>query len=162
MFLDILQIIPGQTVLDVGCGYGVIGAIAAKQGAGWVDLVDDNLLAVASSRKTLAINHISNAAVFAGDLLQPVENHKYDLILTNPPFHAGHAVNLLTAEALINQAHQALNPGGQLILVANRFLPYDRLVQVVFGNATLLSKSNKFHVISGINTPNEKINQEGK
>jgi 16S rRNA (guanine1207-N2)-methyltransferase len=141
--------ISGCKVLDVGCGYGLIGAYAAINGAGWVDLVDNDLLAVASSEETLAINMVMNATVYAGDLLAPVSQKKYDLILSNPPFHAGHAVDFQIAEAMIRQSYRALNPHGQMTIVANRFIPYDRLINEIFGNVSCLSESGRFHVLSG-------------
>ena len=109
MLLDTAQIPPGAKVLDAGCGYGIIGLFAAVNGAGMVHLVDNNLLAVAASRETLSLNRIKNAQVFAGDLLNPVFPDKYDLILSNPPFHTGHAVDYQIAHALI----EAFSPGAQ-------------------------------------------------
>jgi 16S rRNA (guanine1207-N2)-methyltransferase len=150
MLLRISKIPPDAKVLDVGCGYGIIGLFAAANGAGLVHLTDNNLLAVAACRETLDQNHITNAQVFAGDLLDPIASNKYDLILSNPPFHTGHAVDYQITQAMIGQSFQALNPGGQLIIVANRFIRYDRLIQYIFGNNTILAESGKFHVLSGL------------
>jgi 16S rRNA (guanine1207-N2)-methyltransferase len=135
--------------LDVGCGYGIVGLFAAVQGAGWVDLVDNDLLAVASCRETLAINRVSNTSVFTGDLLNPVRSNKYDLILSNPPFHAGQAVDYQIAEAIIIQSYQALKPDGQITIVANKFIPYNHLIIEIFGNVSCLVESGRFHVLSG-------------
>ena len=150
MLINALQIQPGTKVLDVGCGYGIIGLYAAVQGASLVHLIDNNLLAVAASRENLALNHIVNADVFAGNILDPIVPNKYDLILTNPPFHTGHAVDYHIARSMIIQSFQALAPGGQIIIVSNRFIRYDCLVEEIFGNVTFLSESGKFHVISGL------------
>ncbi|MFZ0533418.1 MAG: methyltransferase [Anaerolineales bacterium] len=150
MLLDITTILPGANVLDVGCGYGIIGLYAAAKGAGLVHLIDNNLLAVSSCNETLTLNRITNAKVFAGDLLNPIGSNKYDLVLSNPPFHTGHAVDLQIAQALIDQSWQALNPGGQLIIVANRFIRYDHLIKAIFGNVSTLTESGKFHVLSGL------------
>lgn len=150
MLINTSQVPAGAMVLDVGCGYGIIGMFAAFQGAGRVDLVDSNLLAIASSRETLEINHITNATVFTGDLLDPVRTNKYDLILSNPPFHTGLAVDLQIAHAMIRQSFFALKPGGQLTIVANRFIQYEHLIHEIFGNVSLLDESRKFHLLSGI------------
>jgi 16S rRNA (guanine1207-N2)-methyltransferase len=150
ILLSVLNIHPGSKVLDVGCGYGIIGLFAAFHGAGWVDLVDNDLLAIASCKETLAINRVNNTTIFTGDLLAPVGSNKYDLILSNPPFHAGHAVDFLIAETMIRQSFQALNPNGQITIVANRFIPYDRLINEIFGNVSCLIESGRFHVLSGI------------
>jgi 16S rRNA (guanine1207-N2)-methyltransferase len=150
MLLSVTNIPPGARVLDVGCGYGILGLYAAIEGAGLVHLVDNNLLAVASSRETITLNHITNAEVFADDLLDPMGTNKYDLILSNPPFHTGHAVDYQIAQAMIDQSDQTLNPGGQMIIVANRFIRYDKLIKTIFGNVSTLTESGKFHVLSGL------------
>ncbi len=155
MLLTTAQISPGAKVLDAGCGYGIIGLFAAVNGAAMVHLVDNNLLAIVASQETLSLNGIRNVQVFAGDLLDPVLPDKYDLILSNPPFHTGMAVDYQVAHALIEASLLTLNPGGQLVLVANRFIRYDRLIKEIFGNSSILSESGKFHVLSGLKSSQE-------
>lgn len=150
MLLEAVDIKPGVRVLDVGCGYGIIGLFALSRGAAWTDLIDNNLLATAACIETLAMNQITQARVFSGDLLEPVEGNSYDLILSNPPFHSGQAVDYQIAKAMIRQAFHALTPGGQLTIVANRFIPYNHLMDGVFENVSCLAESGKFHVLSGI------------
>jgi len=150
MLLSATTTPPGARVLDVGCGYGIIGLHAAVQGAGVVHLIDNNLLAVSSCRQTITLNNIPNAEVYVGDLLDPIGSNKYDLILSNPPFHTGHVVDYQIAQAMIDQSYQALNPEGQMIIVANRFIRYDHLIKTIFGNVSTLAESGKFHVLSGL------------
>ena len=150
MLLDAIRIPSDSDVLDVGCGYGIIGMNAAQSGAHLVHLVDNDLLATTACKMTLEINGITNAQVFSGDLLEPVGSNKYNLILSNPPFHTGQAVDYQIAEAMIAQSFQALHPGGRLSLVANRFIRYDRLIQAIFENVAVLAQSGKYHVLSGL------------
>jgi 16S rRNA (guanine1207-N2)-methyltransferase len=156
MLVNAMRVPQGAKVLDVGCGYGIIGVYAATAGAGSVDLVDNDLLAIAACRETITLNGITNAQVFAGDLLSPVGHKKYNLILSNPPFHAGHAVNYQITEAMIDQAYRALYPGGQLVIVANRFIRYDHLIGSVFGNVSTLEESGKFRLLSGLKSGRNK------
>jgi 16S rRNA (guanine1207-N2)-methyltransferase len=150
LLLNTICIPADVRVLDVGCGYGIIGLSAAVKGASLVHLVDNNLLAVAACRETMALNNINNAEVFSGDLLDPVAAYKYDLILSNPPFHAGQAVDYQIAQAMIAQSHQALKPGGQLVIVANRFIRYDRLIKEIYGNVSIPAETGIFHLLSGL------------
>lgn len=155
LLLSVLQTPPGARILDIGCGNGIIGLYAAIQGAGRVDLVDNSLYAAAACRETINLNCITNAEVFTGEFLSPVNPNKYDLILSNPPFHSGHAVNYHFAQAMVSQAHQALNPGAQVVIVANRFIRYDRLIKEIFGNVSILAETGKFHVLCGLKSSQE-------
>jgi len=124
----------GRRVLDIGCGYGVLGLAAARYGAAAVDLVDSSWLALDCAGHGIQANGLGAVCrAWASDLYSDVGPEPYDLILSNPPFHAGHAVDTEAAAELIGGARERLAPGGRLRLVANLFLPYDRLLADVFG-----------------------------
>ena len=120
-----LEVPPGARLLDLGCGYGLIGLIAAQNGATNVDMVDTNLLAIAAAQANLALYGIQNAQAFPSDALEAVIDRRYTHVVTNPPFHVGHSVDYQVTQAFIQQAWQVLEPGGQLLLVANKFIRYD-------------------------------------
>jgi 16S rRNA (guanine1207-N2)-methyltransferase len=150
MLLETVDITPGSTVLDMGCGYGIIGLYAAANAAHLVHLADNNLLAVTAAQETMRLNHHSNFEVFPLDILNQVIPQRYDLILSNLPFHTAHAVDYQAAQAMISRSFQALNPGGRLVIVANRFIRYQQLIQQIFGNASVLAESSQYHVLSGL------------
>ncbi|NJN16913.1 MAG: methyltransferase [Oscillochloris sp.] len=143
-----LEIPSGAQVLDVGCGYGPIGVAAAQLGAAHVDLSDVNLLAVAAATANVAALGIP-AAVFAGDALDPLAGHSYDLIVSNPPFHAGRSIDPAMTTAFIKQSRAHLKPGGRLILVANSFLPYDRLMREQGLQVRITADDRRYRVIIG-------------
>ena len=136
----------GARVLDLGCGTGIIGALAVRLGAAQAELVDANILAVASASATLARNTIDNARAYAADGIPATQAQRYDLVLSNPPFHVGKAIDYEVAHAFISQTHEALRTGGQFILVANRFLRYDQLLATLFNNVTCLVQTSSFRV----------------
>ena len=151
----------GQRVLDVGCGVGVIGLQAARLGAAAVDMVDAAWLAVDCARQGVQSNWLADRCrVWASDLysdvpaIDPESNVPagYDLILSNPPFHVGHAVGTDAAEALIRGAFARLNRGGRLRVVANLFLPYDRLMADVFGQGrvTTVAEDTRYRVLQAV------------
>ena len=101
-------------VLDVGCGWGALGIAAAKAASGGsVVLTDVNRRAVALARENVRANEVKNAEVRAGPLYRPVEGERFDLIVSNPPYHAGRALVLSLLEGGL--AH--LTPGGRLVIV---------------------------------------------
>ena len=147
LLIDHLDIPPGAQVLDFGCGYGVLGLYAALSGAAHVDMVDDHLDAVACAQENIRLNGLHAAQAFPGDVLDWVSDQHYDLVVSNLPFHTGKEVNYDASQALIAGAPHLLNPGGQLVVVANRFIHYDRLMQQTFGNVTALASTAKYHVL---------------
>lgn len=149
LLLEALAIPGGSKVLDVGCGYGIIGLATSRMGAGHVDLVDVDLLAIASARENITLNNVENAQAIPSDLMSSVAGRRYDLVVANPPFHVGTATDYRVVRALVAGAHDVLESDGKLIIVANRFLPYDRIVSDVFGDAQCLSETNRYRLIVG-------------
>ncbi|MBK1882693.1 class I SAM-dependent methyltransferase [Luteolibacter pohnpeiensis] len=54
---------------------------------------------------------------------------EYDVILSNPPFHTGQATDVDLGRAFLTVATSALKRSGKLLLVANRQLPYEAVLQ---------------------------------
>ncbi|HUV94148.1 MAG TPA: methyltransferase [Anaerolineae bacterium] len=148
LLLGLLAVRATDTVLDLGCGCGIIGIFAASLAVeGQVTLVDVDLLACECARASLALNLVENARVVLGDGLAAVPGGRFTLVVSNPPFHIGHAMSSTVAEAFIRQAFGALEPRGRLVMVANRFLPYDRLMAQVFGSVATLARTGRYHVL---------------
>ena len=134
-------------VLDVGCGSGVLTLFAALQAReGHVIGVDVDCRAVAATRRTLALNKISNAEAILSDCGEAVQGRTFTSVVTNPPFHQQQATTYAIAEQIIKDAARLLEHGGRLVLVANSFLKYRPLIEAAFGNVTLLRESNRFKV----------------
>jgi 16S rRNA (guanine1207-N2)-methyltransferase len=138
---------PGQRVLDLGCGFGPLGVAAACAGA-TATMLDVNLLAVAAAQANVERLELHQAEVLASDALEAVAGRSFDLILTNPPFHAGKAVDTRMAAAFLAQARVALAPGGHLLLVANRFLPYERILMPHFAHVEVAAQTAAYRVLA--------------
>ncbi len=132
----------GASVLDPGCGAGVLSAALACAG-NQVTAVDISSTAVAATRATLTANQLQ-ADVQCGDGYAGLGC--FDAIWTNPPFHQGNRRTLAVAEALIRVSPRHLHPGGTLTLVANRELPYPRLLDETFKSWRILRETNRFRV----------------
>lgn len=134
-------------VLDLGCGAGVIG-VTLKQQFSSIKLTmsDIHAMAIESSNRTLAENQLEGD-VIASDVFSHITD-RFDLIVSNPPFHNGIDTAYEAVESLIIQAKNHLTKGGELRIVANAFLPYPDLLDKAFGTHEVLAKSTKFKVYS--------------
>ncbi len=77
--------------------------------------------------------------------------HKYDVIVTNPPFHTQSSADRPDiGRRFITSAAAALNPGGRLWLVANRHLPYEAVLNDSFGKVRIVAQQDGFKIVEAI------------
>lgn len=136
-------------VLDMGCGAGVL-AIALKSRSPKVRLTlcDVSAPAIESSRATLAANGIEGD-VIASNVYSEI-NDRFDMIISNPPFHDGMQTSLDAAHQLIRGAARHLNMGGELRIVANAFLAYPNVLDEVFGSHEVIAQTGRFKVYRAV------------
>jgi 16S rRNA (guanine1207-N2)-methyltransferase len=148
MLIEAMEIAPRAYVLDLGCGYGVIGIVAAKLAPrGHVTLVDSDVRATRLARQNLELNGVTNADVVLGDGVHdlPAEA-RFDVVASNPPTHSGREV----LDDFVTSAHGVLNAGGRLYLVVNRLQSLRREAERVFGNVELAARRKGFVVIRAV------------
>jgi len=76
-------ILPNDTVIDLGCGSGILGIASVKLGATHATLIDLDLSAIKIAKENCASNHVeSSVTVIHGDLLQNI-NHVVDVVVAN-------------------------------------------------------------------------------
>jgi 16S rRNA (guanine1207-N2)-methyltransferase len=151
LLIDAMRVSPTARVLDLGCGYGAIGIVAAKLATrGQVTLVDSDIRATRLSQRNLELNAISNAEVVLGDGVHDLPTKaKFDVVVSNPPTHSGREV----LDDFVAGAYHVLKPRGQFYLVVNRLLSLRREVQRVFGNETIVARSKGYVVSRAVKTP---------
>ena len=126
-------------ILDMGCGYGVLGIVAAKLAPkGKVVMVDTNKLAVKLAAINVKINRVSNAEVRLGDLYSAVQGERFNTIISNPPITAGLEIN----KRLIIEAKDHLKPGGLLQIVVLKKLR-SRFEEILYGNYDIVERLAK-------------------
>ncbi len=146
LLIETLEVRGDETILDLGCGYGAIGLVAAALAPrGHAHLVDLNDRAVELARENAVRNGLTNVTVYEGDGTEPVQGISFDLVLTNPPIRAGRA----TVLRLFAGAHAALRVGGRLVFVARtgqgaRTLA--RHVEALFGTVRTTATRGGFRV----------------
>lgn len=144
LLLENIGDVRGKSVLDIGCGYGVIGLTLAQRGAANVDMLDENLYAVASTRHNAELHRMPNIHVAAADVRDSPFSGPYDLVVTNPPFHRGKQIDYSTPNAFIAYARSVLAPSGRLVLVANNFLRYNTVMREHFGHVEPIAQTPSF------------------
>lgn len=139
---------PADEALDIGCGTGYLGLhIARLAPQGRVTMVDVSLLTVAMAQRTVNAAGLTNIRVLPSDGTQAVLEQRFDLVVTNPPFHQGGIQTTAIAERFIREAAQVLRPRGRFYLVANRFLKYEPALHSSFNTVEEVGGNTRFKVL---------------
>ncbi len=154
ILIDNLACLPGEVVLDLGCGYGPIGIVAADLvgPGGEVYLVDINERAVGLARANLSKNGISNAHVLVSDGLEELPAKKFDWVVSNPPIRAGKKI----VYHLLAQGFRALRPGGCLQVVIRTRQGAKSLqayLEDLTGNCETVERKSGFRVLKCCKQP---------
>lgn len=143
LLIESLEIEPNDSVLDLGCGYGPIGIVAAKLAPkGKSVLVDANIRAVRLAQENIKLNKIPNAQSQLSDGLETVSGQKFHLIASNPPASVG----LDIFNEFLTDAKQCLSAGGKTYFVTQERLKpaVERLFKTIFGNYKLVNRSRGY------------------
>lgn len=132
-------------VADFGCGWGYLGreVLARCPGVTALDLIDAEARALEAAAANIVDPRVRCHWL---DLAAEPAPAAYDAIVCNPPFHAGRAADPALGQAVIAAAARALRPGGRLVVVANRGLPYGPALAAAFATVTPLADDSKFRV----------------
>ncbi|MEQ1637107.1 MAG: methyltransferase [Methylococcales bacterium] len=139
-----------QTIVDLGCGNGLVGLIAAARNPqAKLVFVDESFMAIASARQNFVVAFgDQHSAVFkVGDGLQDFTPGSVELILCNPPFHQQQTIGDHIAASFFRQAYKTLTVNGELWIVGNRHLGYQASLQKLFGNCTVVAANHKFVIL---------------
>lgn len=142
----LLDLSRDSTVLDLGCGSGIIAVYMALLGFGRVTASDISAEALSVTSKNASQSNVWHSiTTIAANMLEGLGS--YDLILTNPPFHEGLAKNTAAVAAMFDSFDSHLNAGGRLILVENNFLQYEKTLAQQGRDVQVLDKNSKYTVI---------------
>jgi 23S rRNA (guanine1835-N2)-methyltransferase len=132
---EVMQVQPGDRILDLGCGIGVVGIIGARRAGpdSHVTFVDSHCRAVALAELNAKANGLSNFTAIAASKLEGLPERSFDLVLANPPYYAQHGV----ARLFVEGAKRLLAPGGLLYLVTKQADIVGELVAQHFDEPTI-------------------------
>jgi len=110
LLIETMQVGRADHVLDLGCGYGAIGLVAAALAPrGRVWMLDANQRAAALAQTNAAENRIGNVVVLVGDSAAAIRDGSMDVVVTNPPIRAGRRA----VAAFVAVAWRVLCQGGR-------------------------------------------------
>jgi SAM-dependent methyltransferase len=157
---EALEIEPGETVIDVGCGSGVLSFVAARLGAGHVIGTDLSAEAVGVARENAIALGLQDTVEFrVGNLLDPVRGEQANVIIGDvsgipdeigriagwfPDGHAGGPTGAELPAAMLESIDEndCLAPGGRLYLPTGTIQAESKILEVarrIFGQANLQS-----------------------
>lgn len=143
--LDEINFENENKVLDLGCGYGVVGILAAKIiGENNVVMCDIDIEAVNISKNNAILNNVPNINIIQSDGLNNITDNDFSLILSNPPYHT----DFSTAKHFIEKGFYRLILNGKFIMVTKRLDWYKNKLTSVFGGVKVKEKNGYYIFIS--------------
>ena len=137
------------SLLDMGCGNGVIGIVAASTEPSLrVTLTDVNSRATMIAAENVARMRLGNVEVLTGDLYQPVGDRRFTTVVSNPPISAGMRK---VVEPLVSGAVEHLEAGGllQLVVQSNKGgRTLAGFIDEYFGEHSVASKGSGYRVLT--------------
>ncbi|HEW3787125.1 TPA: class I SAM-dependent methyltransferase [Streptococcus pneumoniae] len=147
LLLKCLEVNQGETVLDVGCGYGPLGLSLAKAYGVQATMVDINTRALDLARRNAEKNN-AKATIFQSNIYEQVEGH-FDHVISNPPIRAGKQV----VHKIIEKSKDFLETGGDLTIVIQKKqgAPSAKSkMEDVFGNCEILKKDKGYYILRSV------------
>lgn len=144
-----------QSIVDLGCGNGVVGLMAAiKNPQAKLIFTDESYMAVESTISNfLAVFEESREAEFLQtDCMQGIEEGSVSLVLCNPPFHQNNAISDNVAWQMFSESKVALAEKGELWVIGNRHLAYHAKLKTLFGNCETVASNKKFVIYKSVFT----------
>jgi 16S rRNA (guanine1207-N2)-methyltransferase len=142
--LDVLRNIlrPDEKILDLGCGYGVVGIYAAKM-AGDQNIIMSDIepVCVELSKKNAELNGVGGVKVILSDGFMDIRDVDFTIILSNPPYQADFSV----PKHFIEKGFNRLQIGGRMLMVTKRKLWYKNKLTAIFGGV-MIYEAGGYHV----------------
>lgn len=128
--LSAVEFSSGMKVMDLGCGCGVVGILAAKKcGEENVVMADVDPEAVKVARMNAEENGVGGVMIVCSDAFDQVDETGFDLILSNPPYQT----NFSVAKKFIEKGFNRLKIGGRMVMVTKRLDWYRNKLRTIFG-----------------------------
>jgi 16S rRNA (guanine1207-N2)-methyltransferase len=132
--LSLITFAPEDKVLDLGCGYGLIGILAAHHvPPARVVMVDNDPRAVAVARSNADANGVPAVTVRLSDGFRGTRDTAFTKIISNPPYH----VDFSVPKHFIEKGFNRLVLGGTMWMVTKRREWYRSKLGAIFGGCSV-------------------------
>lgn len=128
-------------VLDLGCGYGLVGIYAAGiLPPDHVYMTDIDPVAVEMAVENAMMNGVTGVTILQSDAYTAIEKCDFTMILSNPPYHTDFSV----AKTFIEKGFNRLSIGGCMYMVTKRKEWYKNKLISVFGGVHIWEENGYF------------------
>lgn len=132
-------------ILDIGSGTGLLSVCLLRSSPkANLTLIENSVTALKCSQETLNENNLKGEVILS-DLYSNIFK-KFNLIISNPPFHEDLSVNFNVIKKIILYSIKYLNKKGELRFVTNICFNYDCLLKKIFNKHSVIKKNNRYKV----------------
>ena len=146
--LEVAEIRQGDNILDLGCGNGAVGCLAAAKAGpkGRVTFIDSSLRAMALAELNAKANNVPNPRFLAATRLEGLGMNAFDVILANPPYYAKSEITRLFVEG----TRDLLKRGGRYYIVTKMPTAVVPMIFETYGDCSVIENRGYSVVIAEV------------
>ena len=129
LFMDFTE----KTVLDLGCGSGILSVLAHQKGAKEICAIDNNPWAIEISEKTFNANQCKSILLKQSEIAD-LENETFEVVLAN--------LNASVIGDELSNITEHIAPNGKILLSGFMEKDQEQIVQQCEGNGITLAETN--------------------